>query len=122
MDQTNAINNEPLDAFEVVPLRTNDSSQDRPPNWPLCNPSYVLEMLHALKPEKCFELKAYYTTYSKSWDKLVSDRRMKTLIFFGKQSVGVKTAIRDGAMALEQQHSSEESKRAENTTKDDRCR
>ena len=93
-----------------------------PPNWPLCDPSFVLEKLHSLKADKCFEGKAFFSTYPKSWEKLTADRRMKTIVFFGKQSIGVQTALRYGAMALELAKSIAESDRSANTTKDDRCR
>ncbi len=98
------------------------ATEQTPKNWPLCDPSFVLEMLHALKAEACFEKKPYFSTYSKSWVKLTADRRMKTIKFFEKQSAGVQSAIAVGAMALEQAKAAIDSERSENTTKDDRCR
>ena len=91
MEQNNTTNTtEMFETVEAATIGTNVINQDRPPNWPLCNPSYVLEMLHLLKAEKCFENKAYYSTYSKSWDKLAPDRRMKTLLLVYYR-LGVRT-------------------------------
>ena len=92
------------------------------PNWPQCDPSYVLEMLHSLKPEKCNLGKGFYSTYTKVWAKLTDDRRMQTQIFFNAQTIGVQQIVCDGAKALEAARNLENSERSLNTTKDDRCR
>ncbi len=92
-----------------------------PPNWPMCDPSYVLEMLHLLKEDKCYQGRVYFSTYTKVWAKLAEDRKMKTRKFFTNQSVGVQIAIANGAIALEAAKQLEIAERSSNTTKD-RCR
>ena len=90
--------------------------------WPICNPDYVLKALRTLKPEMCYQGKAFYTSYGTSFAKLNDLQKNKVTEFFNNQSEAIRVAVSNSALAAEADAVAEAQQNAGSTNKHDRAR
>lgn len=87
-------------------------------------PQFILSALFRMEPEYCVNGKTFWSTYDKSWDKLTSLQKNKTLQFYNKNLINdaARHHLREMARAIIVESVTEQRSRQEITSKHDKTR